>query len=125
MLLTIFEAIVKQSKRALLVIDMLRDFIDPDGALSIGPTLEKAFHFTELLEKLAGAYYAALATGREVTVLPDMIRDGVFMINTSKKDMEIARKESLTAAIVAGCAVAFLGFGFAASFGVFLRPMSE
>lgn len=31
----------------------------------------------------------------------------------------------LTAAIVAGCLVAFVGFGFAATFGVFLRPMSE
>ncbi|MDK3072887.1 MFS transporter [Sedimentitalea sp. JM2-8] len=29
-----------------------------------------------------------------------------------------------TAAIVAGCIVAFVGFGFAATFGVFLRPMS-
>ncbi len=27
-----------RGKRALLVIDMLRDFIEPDGALSIGPT---------------------------------------------------------------------------------------
>jgi predicted MFS family arabinose efflux permease len=29
------------------------------------------------------------------------------------------------AAIIAGCLVAFVGFGFAATFGVFLRPMSE
>lgn len=28
-------------------------------------------------------------------------------------------------AIIAGCLVAFIGFGFAATFGVFLRPMSE
>ncbi len=31
----------------------------------------------------------------------------------------------ITAAIVAGCIVGFVSFGFAASFGVFLRPMSE
>ncbi len=31
---------------------------------------------------------------------------------------------TLNAAILAGCVVAFLGFGFAATFGVFLRPMS-
>ena len=31
---------------------------------------------------------------------------------------------NLRAAIVAGCIVAFLGFGFAATFGVFLSPMS-
>lgn len=33
-------------------------------------------------------------------------------------------KPNITAAIVAGCIVAFVGFGFAATFGVFLRPMS-
>ena len=31
----------------------------------------------------------------------------------------------LRAAILAGCMVAFLGFGFAATFGVFLTPMSQ
>ncbi|MBZ0130853.1 MAG: MFS transporter [Rhodobacteraceae bacterium] len=30
----------------------------------------------------------------------------------------------VNAAIIAGCVVAFVGFGFAATFGVFLRPMS-
>ena len=34
-------------------------------------------------------------------------------------------QSNITAAIVAGCLVAFIGFGFAATFGVFLRPMSE
>lgn len=34
-------------------------------------------------------------------------------------------RRDITAAIVAGCIVAFVGFGFAATFGVFLRPMSE
>ncbi len=32
---------------------------------------------------------------------------------------------AVTAAIVAGCLVAFIGFGFAATFGVFLQPMSR
>ncbi|MDJ0629045.1 MAG: MFS transporter [Rhodobacter sp.] len=32
---------------------------------------------------------------------------------------------SVTAAITAGCLVAFIGFGFSAAFGVFLRPMTE
>jgi len=36
-----------------------------------------------------------------------------------------AHENSVRAAIVAGCVVAFVGFGFSASFGVFLRPMSE
>lgn len=34
-------------------------------------------------------------------------------------------RPNVTAAIVAGCIVAFIGFGFSATFGVFLRPMSE
>ncbi len=33
-------------------------------------------------------------------------------------------QRDVTAAIVAGCIVAFVSFGFAATFGVFLRPMS-
>lgn len=33
-------------------------------------------------------------------------------------------KSTLNAAIMAGCVIAFLGFGFSATFGVFLRPMS-
>lgn len=32
---------------------------------------------------------------------------------------------AVSSAIVAGCLVAFVGFGFAATFGVFLRPMSQ
>ena len=31
----------------------------------------------------------------------------------------------VTMAIIAGCMVAFIGFGFAATFGIFLRPMSQ
>ena len=34
-------------------------------------------------------------------------------------------KSTLNAAIVAGCMVAFFSFGFSATFGVFLRPMSS
>lgn len=33
-------------------------------------------------------------------------------------------RTTLNAAILAGCIIAFLGFGFSATFGVFLRPMS-
>lgn len=33
-------------------------------------------------------------------------------------------KSTLNAAILAGCLIAFLSFGFAATFGVFLQPMS-
>ncbi|MBM1219614.1 MFS transporter [Ponticoccus sp. SC2-23] len=36
-----------------------------------------------------------------------------------------AADPAIRAAIVAGCIVAFISFGFAATFGVFLRPMSE
>jgi hypothetical protein len=37
---------------------------------------------------------------------------------------EAHSKGALIAAVAAGCVVAFLGFGFTASFGVFLKPMS-
>lgn len=40
-----------------------------------------------------------------------------------KSDEE--KTPGLRAAILAGCMVAFLGFGFAATFGVFLTPMSQ
>ena len=32
---------------------------------------------------------------------------------------------AVRAAIIAGCIIAFISFGFAATFGVFLRPMTE
>jgi MFS family permease len=35
------------------------------------------------------------------------------------------KQPNVTVAIFAGCLVAFIGFGFPATFGVFLRPMSE
>jgi len=40
-----------------------------------------------------------------------------------EKDAEIS-PSTLNAAILSGCVIAFLGFGFSATFGVFLRPMS-
>lgn len=40
-----------------------------------------------------------------------------------KQDPQLTGR--VTAAIVAGCIVAFVGFGFASVFGVFLRPMSQ
>ena len=32
---------------------------------------------------------------------------------------------AVTGAIVAGCMVALIGFGFSATFGIFLKPMSD
>lgn len=40
-------------------------------------------------------------------------------------DTDQSERPAVTAAIYAGCFVAFISFGFAATFGVFLRPMSE
>ena len=37
----------------------------------------------------------------------------------------VPTKSQLNAAVLAGCVIAFLGFGFAATFGVFLAPMSS
>lgn len=38
--------------------------------------------------------------------------------------MQTTTSNNITAAIIAGCIVAFLSFGFSATFGVFMRPMS-
>ena len=38
---------------------------------------------------------------------------------------QVEDSPAVTAAIYAGCVIAFISFGFAATFGVFLRPMSE
>lgn len=40
-------------------------------------------------------------------------------------NMNETQSTEVTKAIIAGCVVAFVSFGFAATFGVFLRPMSE
>ncbi|MBI2421404.1 MAG: class II aldolase/adducin family protein [Candidatus Hydrogenedentes bacterium] len=65
------------------------------GALCVGPSLEKARLFVELLEKQAMVYCQALAMGREITTLPEPMPEGLFQITKAKQDMEIARKESL------------------------------
>ena len=59
----------------------------------------------------------------------------LMSVNTGSRDMtqntaaepphpEPVNGARLNAAIMAGCVVAFLGFGFAATFGIFLAPMS-
>ncbi|MGJ8623769.1 MAG: MFS transporter [Yoonia sp.] len=40
-------------------------------------------------------------------------------------ETDTPQSAAVTAAIYAGCVIAFVSFGFAATFGVFLRPMSE
>lgn len=65
------------------------------GALSIAKNMDKAFQFAELLEKTASIYYRALATGRPVTPLPDMMANALFEITKASQDMEIMRKESM------------------------------
>lgn len=68
------------------------------GTLAIGPTLDKARIFTELMEKTAQVYWMALSTGMPVTTLPEGLPMGLFQITTMKQDMEIMRKESLVTA---------------------------
>ena len=40
------------------------------GALNLGRDIDHAWKNTELLEKVSKIYYAALITGREITLLP-------------------------------------------------------
>jgi ribulose-5-phosphate 4-epimerase/fuculose-1-phosphate aldolase len=65
------------------------------GALSIGPDLDRALYFTEVLEKTARIYYRALSTGMQVDRLPDGLPEALFQFTKSKQDAEIARKEAL------------------------------
>ncbi|MBI1321219.1 MAG: class II aldolase/adducin family protein [Candidatus Hydrogenedens sp.] len=65
------------------------------GALCMGPSLEKTLLFAELLEKTAMVYQMALATGKEITTLPEGLPLGLFQITTMRQDMEIARKAAL------------------------------
>lgn len=68
------------------------------GALCVGPDLAKTRHFVELLEKCAMVYYHALASGREVTLLPEPMPMGLFQLTTGKQDMVIAQKDAAKAA---------------------------
>ena len=65
------------------------------GALCVCRSIEKAFHYVELLEKTASSYYHALATGREVSLLPEEVATGVFEFTKNAQDMEIERKAAL------------------------------
>lgn len=67
------------------------------GVVSLGVDLAKAYHCTELLEKTAKIYLAALATGQEVTTLPDDMVELLFLILKSEQDKEITRKKGETA----------------------------
>jgi ribulose-5-phosphate 4-epimerase/fuculose-1-phosphate aldolase len=65
------------------------------GALSLGSDLDRAKRNAELLEKCARVYYYALSTGREVTLLPENMRELMGKIVEGKQDAEIRRKEEL------------------------------
>ena len=65
------------------------------GALCIGRNIDKAFHYVELLEKTAATYYHALATGKEVSLLPEEVAMAIFEFTKNAQDMEIERKKQL------------------------------
>ncbi len=67
--------------------------IQNHGALALGPDLAKAKRCAELLEKTAHVYSLALATGREVTLLPQNIQDLMGKIVSGKQDAEIKKRE--------------------------------
>jgi len=64
------------------------------GALCIAKSLDKAYYFAELLEKVASIYQRALATGKRVIPLPEMVANALFQLVTSSQDMEIMRKDA-------------------------------
>jgi len=65
------------------------------GILALGADLMKAKRAAELLEKCAMVYYRALATGKEVTLLPENMRELMEKIVVSKQDAEIKRKDEM------------------------------
>ncbi len=52
-------------------------FMQNHGALSLGEDLEKAWLNAELLEKAARVYCKALATGHEITTIPEPLLSGL------------------------------------------------
>lgn len=66
------------------------------GALSLGSDIDRAKRNAELLEKCARVYYYALSTGREVTLMPENMRELMGKIVAGKQDAEIKRKEELS-----------------------------
>ena len=65
------------------------------GILALGADLQKAKRAAELLEKCARVYYRALATGKEITLLPDNMQELMGKIVMMKQDAEIKRKEEM------------------------------
>ncbi len=64
------------------------------GTLCIGTDLDKTFTFVELLEKSATIYMQALATGKQITVLPEKTVAQLHAAVIARQDREIARKQS-------------------------------
>jgi ribulose-5-phosphate 4-epimerase/fuculose-1-phosphate aldolase len=67
--------------------------IQNHGAISLGISLEAAYNNAGLLEKVAQEYYHALATGKEITTIPDPVIYLMFEILKSEQQNEISRKE--------------------------------
>jgi L-ribulose-5-phosphate 4-epimerase len=65
------------------------------GILAMGADLLKAKRNAELLEKCARVYHGALATGKEITFLPENMQELMGKIVANKQDAEIKRKEEM------------------------------
>jgi L-ribulose-5-phosphate 4-epimerase len=63
------------------------------GALAIGKDLDWAIRNALLMEKCATVYYHAMLTGKDITQLPENIKDLMKTILKNEQDAEIARKE--------------------------------
>jgi ribulose-5-phosphate 4-epimerase/fuculose-1-phosphate aldolase len=50
--------------------------------LNLGRDIDPAWKNTELLEKVSKIYYAALITGREISLLPEKIKSDIFPSST-------------------------------------------
>jgi L-ribulose-5-phosphate 4-epimerase len=65
------------------------------GALCLGPTLERAVHNVEILEKCSLAYLLALCTERPVSKIPLLVREiAVSKLRKDQKDAERAASKT-------------------------------
>ena len=69
--------------------------IQNHGAISLGISLEAAYHNAGVLEKVSQAYYQALATGKEITTIPDPVAYVMFEILKSEQQKEMDRKKEM------------------------------
>lgn len=69
--------------------------IQNHGAMCVGEDLDTTFTYVELLEKISSVYAHALATGKEITALPEPVVKKLVAATIARQDREIERKDAI------------------------------